>query len=99
MVSIQDENIVFLESEIERVERELEEAGGTASGNVERSEKIMVDSYDEKRKHFLWRFWTDVPGLGGFALFDRSWDGRVLVEFVSANPTGPLPAGHARGAG
>ena len=30
-------------------------------------------TYDEKRKHFLWRFWADVPGLGGFALFDRSW--------------------------
>jgi polyphosphate kinase 2 (PPK2 family) len=39
-------------------------------------------SYDEKRKHFLWRFWADVPGLGGFALFDRSWYGRVLVERV-----------------
>lgn len=39
-------------------------------------------TFDEKRKHFLWRFWHDVPGLGGFALFDRSWYGRVLVERV-----------------
>lgn len=39
-------------------------------------------TFDEKRKHFLWRFWADVPGLGGFALFDRSWYGRVLVERV-----------------
>jgi len=39
-------------------------------------------SYEEKRRHFLWRFWKEVPGLGGFALFDRSWYGRVLVERV-----------------
>lgn len=39
-------------------------------------------TFDEKRKHFLWRFWQEVPGLGGFALFDRSWYGRVLVERV-----------------
>lgn len=39
-------------------------------------------SFEEKRRHFLWRFWKDVPGLGGFALFDRSWYGRVLVERV-----------------
>jgi polyphosphate kinase 2 (PPK2 family) len=39
-------------------------------------------SYEEKRRHFLWRFWREVPGLGGFALFDRSWYGRVLVERV-----------------
>ncbi|MDJ0769652.1 MAG: UDP-galactose-lipid carrier transferase [Ilumatobacter sp.] len=39
-------------------------------------------TFDEKRKHFLWRFWQDLPGLGGMALFDRSWYGRVLVERV-----------------
>ncbi len=44
-------------------------------------------SFDEKRKHFLWRFWTDIPGLGGFALFDRSWYGRVLVERVERYAT------------
>ena len=22
-------------------------------------------SFDEKRKHFLWRFWKEVPGMGG----------------------------------
>ena len=36
----------------------------------------------EKRHHFLWRFWTKVPGLGGMCLFDRSWYGRLLVERV-----------------
>jgi polyphosphate kinase 2 (PPK2 family) len=36
----------------------------------------------EKRHHFLWRFWPDLPGLGGMTIFDRSWYGRVLVERV-----------------
>ena len=44
-------------------------------------------TYDEKRKHFLWRFWQEVPGLGGFALFDRSWYGRVLVERIEGYAT------------
>ncbi len=44
-------------------------------------------TFDEKRKHFLWRFWKEVPGLGGFALFDRSWYGRVLVERVEGYAT------------
>jgi polyphosphate kinase 2 (PPK2 family) len=37
---------------------------------------------DEKRHHFLWRFWPVLPGRGGMAIFDRSWYGRVLVERV-----------------
>jgi polyphosphate kinase 2 (PPK2 family) len=37
---------------------------------------------DEKRHHFLWRFFPKLPGWGGVALFDRSWYGRVLVERV-----------------
>jgi polyphosphate kinase 2 (PPK2 family) len=37
---------------------------------------------DEKRHHFLWRFWPSLPGWGGMAVFDRSWYGRVLVERV-----------------
>jgi polyphosphate kinase 2 (PPK2 family) len=37
---------------------------------------------DEKRHHFLWRFWPFLPGWGGMAVFDRSWYGRVLVERV-----------------
>jgi polyphosphate kinase 2 (PPK2 family) len=36
----------------------------------------------EKRHHFLWRFWPALPGLGGMAVLDRSWYGRVLVERV-----------------
>ena len=37
---------------------------------------------DEKRHHWLWRFWPVLPGWGGMAVFDRSWYGRVLVERV-----------------
>jgi len=37
---------------------------------------------DEKRHHFLHRFASAVPGLGGFAVLDRTWYGRVLVERV-----------------
>ena len=44
-------------------------------------------SFDEKTRHFLWRFWSGVPGLGGFAMFDRSWYGRVLVERVEGYAT------------
>jgi polyphosphate kinase 2 (PPK2 family) len=36
----------------------------------------------EKRHHFLWRFYREIPGLGGMCVFDRSWYGRVLVERV-----------------
>ena len=44
-------------------------------------------TFDEKSKHFLWRFWKEVPGLGHMALFDRSWYGRVLVERVEGYAT------------
>jgi polyphosphate kinase 2 (PPK2 family) len=37
---------------------------------------------DEKRHHYLWRFWPNLPGWGGVAVFDRTWYGRVLVERV-----------------
>ena len=37
---------------------------------------------DERRHHFLWRFWPALPGWGGMAVLDRSWYGRVLVERV-----------------
>ena len=34
----------------QRAASELEDAGRTAVGNVERSEKIMADTYDEERE-------------------------------------------------
>ncbi len=39
-------------------------------------------SEEEKRHHFLWRFWKVLPGWGGMTVLDRSWYGRILVERV-----------------
>ncbi|MFA9399498.1 MAG: polyphosphate kinase 2 family protein [Acidobacteriota bacterium] len=44
--------------------------------------QFSAPSEDELRHHFLWRFWPSLPGLGGMAIFDRTWYGRVLVERV-----------------
>ena len=44
--------------------------------------QFAAPSYDEKRHHWLWRFWPALPGWGGMAVLDRSWYGRVLVERV-----------------
>ena len=41
----------------------------------------------EKRHHFLWRFWPHIPGRGGMSVFDRTWYGRVLVERVEGFAT------------
>jgi polyphosphate:AMP phosphotransferase len=37
---------------------------------------------EERAHHYLWRFWRYMPRPGRFAIFDRSWYGRVLVERV-----------------
>jgi len=42
---------------------------------------------DEKRHHFLHRFAPAIPGVGGFAVLDRTWYGRVLVERVEGFAT------------
>jgi polyphosphate kinase 2 (PPK2 family) len=44
--------------------------------------QFAAPTHDERRHHFLWRFWPALPGWGGMAVFDRSWYGRVLVERV-----------------
>jgi polyphosphate kinase 2 (PPK2 family) len=49
--------------------------------------QFSAPTYDEKRHHFLWRFWPALPGWGGMAVFDRSWYGRVLVERVEGFAT------------
>jgi polyphosphate kinase 2 (PPK2 family) len=49
--------------------------------------QFAAPSPDEKRHHFLWRFWPFLPGWGGMAVFDRSWYGRVLVERVEGFAT------------
>jgi polyphosphate kinase 2 (PPK2 family) len=44
--------------------------------------QFAAPSPDEKRHHFLHRFWPAQPGWGGMTVYDRSWYGRVLVERV-----------------
>ncbi len=51
--------------------------------------QFAAPSPDEKRHHFLHRFWPALPGWGGMAVFDRSWYGRVLVERVEGFATPP----------
>ena len=36
----------------------------------------------EKKHPWLWRFWLKAPARGEWAIFDRSWYGRVMVERV-----------------
>src|ERR1700735_414271 len=52
-----------------------------------RVSQLGAPTYDEKRHHFLWRFWPTLPGWGGMAVLDRSWYGRVLVERVEGFAT------------
>jgi AMP-polyphosphate phosphotransferase len=49
--------------------------------------QFSAPTSDEKRHHFLWRFWPVLPGWGGMAVLDRSWYGRVLVERVEGFAT------------
>jgi AMP-polyphosphate phosphotransferase len=38
----------------------------------------------EKKYPWLWRFWLKTPARGEWAIFDRSWYGRVMVERVES---------------
>jgi polyphosphate kinase 2 (PPK2 family) len=49
--------------------------------------QFAAPTHDEKRHHFLWRFFPVLPGWGGMAILDRSWYGRVLVERVEGFAT------------
>ncbi len=48
---------------------------------------IAAPRDEEKRNHWLWRFWYRLPERGEIAVFDRSWYGRVLVERVEGYAT------------
>jgi polyphosphate kinase 2 (PPK2 family) len=43
---------------------------------------IAAPRGEEAEHPYLWRFWKRVPPAGYWAIFDRSWYGRVLVERV-----------------
>lgn len=49
--------------------------------------QFAAPSAEEKRHHFLKRFWPALPGWGGMTVCDRSWYGRVLVERVEGFAT------------
>ena len=51
--------------------------------------QFAAPTHDEKRHHFLWRFFPTLPGWGGMAVLDRTWYGRVLVERVEGFATKP----------
>src|SRR3982751_1742201 len=51
--------------------------------------QYAAPSYDEKRHHWLGRFWPALPGWGGMTVLDRSWYGRVLVERVEGFASKP----------
>jgi AMP-polyphosphate phosphotransferase len=52
-----------------------------------RVSQFAAPTYDEKRHHFLQRFWSVLPGWGGMTVLDRSWYGRILVERVEGFAT------------
>lgn len=43
---------------------------------------VASPSREEIARHYLWRFWRQLPRTGHIAIFDRSWYGRVMVERV-----------------
>lgn len=43
---------------------------------------IAAPTEEERAQPYLWRFWRNLPRLGRFTVFDRSWYGRVLVERI-----------------
>jgi polyphosphate kinase 2 (PPK2 family) len=43
---------------------------------------VAAPTEEERRYHYLWRFWRDLPLAGKVVIFDRTWYGRVLVERV-----------------
>jgi polyphosphate:AMP phosphotransferase len=42
---------------------------------------------EERKYHYLWRFWRDLPPAGRFVVYDRTWYGRVLVERIEGFAT------------
>lgn len=44
--------------------------------------RIGAPTPEEQGRHYLWRFWERLPAPGNWAIFDRTWYGRVLVERI-----------------
>lgn len=43
---------------------------------------VAAPSREELDRHYLWRFWKNIPKTGHITIFDRSWYGRVMVERI-----------------
>jgi len=43
---------------------------------------ISAPTETERLHPWMWRFWQALPAAGSFAIFDRSWYGRVLLERI-----------------
>lgn len=44
--------------------------------------RIGAPTAEEQGRHYLWRFWRNLPAPGNWTIFDRTWYGRVLVERI-----------------
>lgn len=53
---------------------------------------VVAATEAERARPWMWRFWNALPGAGNFAIFDRSWYGRVLRDRVE----GAVPEGQWR---
>ena len=40
---------------------------------------VSAPNETEQHHPWMWRFWSKLPATGSFAMFDRSWYGRVLI--------------------
>ena len=43
---------------------------------------VAAPTEEERVQPYMWRFWRNIPRKSRFAIYDRSWYGRVLVERV-----------------
>ena len=43
---------------------------------------VAAPTEEERAQPYMWRFWRSIPRKSRFAIFDRTWYGRVLVERV-----------------
>jgi AMP-polyphosphate phosphotransferase len=55
---------------------------GALDARIYHTVPVGAPSEEERAQPYLWRFWRQLPRRGRFAIVDRSWYGRVLVERV-----------------
>ncbi|HRU05404.1 MAG TPA: phosphate--AMP phosphotransferase [Candidatus Brocadiia bacterium] len=41
---------------------------------------VSAPTEEARLRPWMWRFWNMLPAAGAFAIFDRSWYGRLMVE-------------------